>query len=120
MKQNLNRSAANANSKGRNTPLKLEQLEARLLMAFDALDSQVDQLTTVVLNSNSNPTLPLSSAVSSDQTLASLLISRPDGQLIAPNSRVDQTTRSIQLRAVGVNSEGQELSTAPRVNTFRQ
>jgi len=81
-------------------------------MAFDALESQIDQLTVTELTAG--PAVE-ASVQSSNQTLARLSIAHFNGQTISAGHRLEQNSTSIQIRAQGLNSQGQTLNSTPRI-----
>lgn len=102
------------------TPLTLEQLESRMLMAFDALETQIDhaiasEIATPEASAIQQPETE-NSVGNTNQTLAAISVLRSNGSAITAGERVSQTSNSLQLRVVGLNSQGQVLSTAPRAS----
>lgn len=112
----MNRGPAHSTSRNqcsatRSTPLKLERLEARLLMAFDTLVSEVNQ---VMLPEASSGWSVESSVRSSDQTLARIAVTLLDGKAIQAGSRVEQMDSSLQVQTQGLNAQGLLLDGSPR------
>ncbi|MBX3423623.1 MAG: hypothetical protein KF752_18865 [Pirellulaceae bacterium] len=94
-------------------PLTLEQLEARMLMAFDALGSQLDQLAQSEGLTQLAPSVPSVESTLSN-TLRSLALVAPDGTSIVGGRTLTVGTTSLQLQIRPLNSANQILSSLPK------
>jgi hypothetical protein len=95
----------------RSTPLKLERLETRLLMAFDTLVPEGNQF---LLPEASSGWRVESTVRSNDQRLARIALILPDGKAIQAGSRVEQLDSRLQVKTQGLNAQGHLLDGTPR------
>ncbi len=96
-------------------PLTLEQLEARMLMALNVLDTQLQSLSDTETFATSSIPLP-EEAQSTKAILRSLSVRNLEGTAITSGGTVQTSASSVQLTIGGLDQLGRIMSDVPRTS----